>query len=916
MGDDVWEEFQEFNDKYFEGRLNHVRLSWSSKMTLCAGKTIYRKRGHHSSCTIRLSQPLLSQRPHSDTVNTLLHEMIHAYLHITEGHNYRDSHGPQFRKHMNRINSLHGSRVTIYHSFRREVDMYRVHVYRCDGPCVNRRPFYGVLRRAVPRPPGPSDPWYDRHRRECGGTFRKVAGSGVNEVTNKDGKGDNEATNKDGKGMGGKKGWMKFYGHVSRNTASTALSSTSGWDQDRGGSIRTHDSPYSGTKYTTLTSGHSLSSPNTTPTSGQSPSSHISSVTKSTTLTLGHSPSSHITTGRNNLDPVSRNLQFSFGLAGEKEEESVVARIKAKYSRNKHSILLSREEIQQTKKYEGGKGQPLEVCALVNGRINLSYIPVDNHSLNIHKYIYKYRKALASLGPEDKTSKTPANYKPINYESSTLVSSHQKELLYESMVGKMKDKYPDNRQVNLSSGKEMQPSNNYGEKGQPLKVFALVNGRINNSYTPINNQNLNIHKYIYKYRKALASLDPGYKTSRTPSQHKPQTQPNRQVSSQDEGIGESHLESTKLSEDKCIRSYNEGDNRSRLHLSPSLSHSNTPWQPHLRSPSHSSPISDNTIHTIPSSDSIIHTIPNSDNNTSTLSDTNTTSCPVCGITLAVVVYNEHLEGCFGSDLTLELGENDFTVEGVDDALAGWSGRDNGDRGNKRNRPLGDTGNRGDKRNRPLGDTGNRGDKRNRPLGDTGNRGDKRNRPLGNKNGDRDNVKKWEEWQMTECPNCGSMVLLDEMNFHVQFCDDEEESDDESSGQITPNKKCFLNTGGPETSTQNLSRKSSGPKTSTQTLSRKSSNLLAPQKRSPNPDAGNKEQQQFTGHSEKREDSPWKKLLAPESNKDRHLLPGDSEQQTKFNEVVRVTCPSCLEQVNESCIQTHLDLCLDFLTQEF
>ncbi|KAK4315436.1 hypothetical protein Pmani_013353 [Petrolisthes manimaculis] len=841
----------------------------------CAGKTLYkRKRGQHSTCTIRLSEPLLSQRPHSDTVNTLL----------------------------------------IYHSFRREVDMYRVHVYRCDGPCVKRRPFYGVLRRAVPRPPGPSDPWYERHRMECGGTFRKVAGFGDNdltnkdshglpqelgatrpnslrnfnnnkdskgdnevtnkdskrdnEVTNRDSKRDNEVTNKDSKGMGGKKGWMKSYGHVSRNTASTALSSTSGWDQGKGSSIRTHDSPYSVTKYTTPTSSHSPSSHITTFTSGQS-----------TTLTLDHSTSSHITTGRNNLDPVSRNLQFCFGLTGEKEEESVVARIKAKYSHNKQSILLSREEIQKTKRYEGGKGQPLEVCALVNGRINNSYIPINNQNLNIHKYIDRYRKALASLGPQDKTSRTSAHYKPIDYEPSTLVSSHQKELLYESMVSKMKDKYSDNRQANLSSGKEMQPSNNYGEKGQPLKVFALVNGKINNSYIPINNQNLNIHKYIYKYRKALASLDPGYKTSRTPSHHKLHTQPNRKVSSQDAGIGESHLESTKLrgkstisGEDKCIRSFNESDTRSQLHLSPSLSHSNTPWQPHFRSPSHSSPISDNTIH----------------NTTSTLSDTNTTSCPMCGITLAVVVYNEHLEGCFGSDLTLELDENDFTVEGVDDALAGWSGGDNGDSGNKRNKPFGDTRNRGDKRNKPLGDN----------------------------YGDRDNVKKWEEWQMTECPNCGSMILLDEMNFHVQFCDDEEETDDESSAQITPNKKCFLNTGEPKTSTQNLSGESSGPKTSTQTLSRKSSNLLAPQKRPPNPDASNTEQQLFIGHSDKREDSPWKKLLAQKSNKDIHLLPGDSEQQTKFNEVVRVTCPSCLEQVNESCIQSHLDLCLDFLTQEF
>lgn len=39
--------------------------------------------------------------------------MIHAYLHVTQGLNYRDSHGPEFRKHMKRINILHGSKITV-----------------------------------------------------------------------------------------------------------------------------------------------------------------------------------------------------------------------------------------------------------------------------------------------------------------------------------------------------------------------------------------------------------------------------------------------------------------------------------------------------------------------------------------------------------------------------------------------------------------------------------------------------------------------------------------------------------------------------------------------------------------------------------------------------------------------------------
>ena len=73
----------------------------------------------------RLSEPLLKLRPRSDLVNTLLvrcgccglalhavvmtppllqHEMIHAYLFLTQRDRDRDGHGPSFKAHMKRIN--------------------------------------------------------------------------------------------------------------------------------------------------------------------------------------------------------------------------------------------------------------------------------------------------------------------------------------------------------------------------------------------------------------------------------------------------------------------------------------------------------------------------------------------------------------------------------------------------------------------------------------------------------------------------------------------------------------------------------------------------------------------------------------------------------------------------------------------
>lgn len=75
-------------------------------MTSCAGICSYQGRG--GMCTISLSEPLLKLRPRKDLVETLLHEMIHAYLFVTHNNKDRDGHGPEFHKHMYRINKESG----------------------------------------------------------------------------------------------------------------------------------------------------------------------------------------------------------------------------------------------------------------------------------------------------------------------------------------------------------------------------------------------------------------------------------------------------------------------------------------------------------------------------------------------------------------------------------------------------------------------------------------------------------------------------------------------------------------------------------------------------------------------------------------------------------------------------------------
>uniref|UniRef100_A0A8C8VKD9 DNA-dependent metalloprotease SPRTN n=1 Tax=Pelusios castaneus TaxID=367368 RepID=A0A8C8VKD9_9SAUR len=164
--------FVQFNETLFWGKLAAVAVTWSRRMTLCAGVCSYEGRG--GMCSIRLSEPLLKLRPRKDLVETLLHEMIHALLFVTNNDKDRDSHGPEFCKHMRRINRLTGANVTIYHNFHDEVDSYRQHWWRCNGPCQSRKPYFGYVKRATNRAPSARDFWWSDHQTTCGGTYTKI----------------------------------------------------------------------------------------------------------------------------------------------------------------------------------------------------------------------------------------------------------------------------------------------------------------------------------------------------------------------------------------------------------------------------------------------------------------------------------------------------------------------------------------------------------------------------------------------------------------------------------------------------------------------------------------------------------------------------------------------------------------------
>lgn len=164
--------FLQFNEQFFWGRLAGIEVKWSPRMTLCAGLCCYEGRG--GLCSVRLSVPLLKLRPRKDLVETLLHEMIHAYLFVTDNNKDHDGHGPEFHKHMYRINDATGANISVYHSFHDEVAEYRQHWWRCNGPCQNRKPYFGYVKRAMNRAPSARDPWFKDHQNSCNGTFIKI----------------------------------------------------------------------------------------------------------------------------------------------------------------------------------------------------------------------------------------------------------------------------------------------------------------------------------------------------------------------------------------------------------------------------------------------------------------------------------------------------------------------------------------------------------------------------------------------------------------------------------------------------------------------------------------------------------------------------------------------------------------------
>lgn len=157
-------------------------------MTLCAGICQYERGG---GCRIKLSEPLLKFRPSLELKETLLHEMIHAWMFLEKIRDQGD-HGPCFQEKMHFINRAaftdhqrppQGYNITVYHSMHAEVNQYRTHHWQCPKcgnivkRAMNRKPQEADCRGRQGKGPDCKDTKcaYHMHQRFCGGDYTKVA---------------------------------------------------------------------------------------------------------------------------------------------------------------------------------------------------------------------------------------------------------------------------------------------------------------------------------------------------------------------------------------------------------------------------------------------------------------------------------------------------------------------------------------------------------------------------------------------------------------------------------------------------------------------------------------------------------------------------------------------------------------------
>jgi predicted SprT family Zn-dependent metalloprotease len=120
--------FARLNLEHFNGVLRAHRIEYNARLSTCTGRICYRPP------FIELSLPLLSRHP-KQVRATLLHEMVHAWLHQL---GLPSGHGPDFKAKLREVGLS-----SIYHNLpvarRRSKRRYVLECPRCRLALIRRR---------------------------------------------------------------------------------------------------------------------------------------------------------------------------------------------------------------------------------------------------------------------------------------------------------------------------------------------------------------------------------------------------------------------------------------------------------------------------------------------------------------------------------------------------------------------------------------------------------------------------------------------------------------------------------------------------------------------------------------------------------------------------------------------------------
>ncbi|XP_063813454.1 DNA-dependent metalloprotease SPRTN-like [Pseudophryne corroboree] len=92
--------------------------------------------------------------------------MIHAYMYKTQIEE-SEEHGRAYKTLMNAINHLHGTNITVFHTFHQEVLNLKCHQWQCDR-C------HAGIKRSMDRPLSSREKWWMAHAKTYGSTLQKV----------------------------------------------------------------------------------------------------------------------------------------------------------------------------------------------------------------------------------------------------------------------------------------------------------------------------------------------------------------------------------------------------------------------------------------------------------------------------------------------------------------------------------------------------------------------------------------------------------------------------------------------------------------------------------------------------------------------------------------------------------------------